>query len=165
MNAYVHKILDGFYRRDRREQIILLVGGVCLVLYFIWFVLLQSLDQARQEQWQNNQSVSAALMRVQTMAAQLQKAAEERGGSSRKSSGSIADLVDRTVRANGLQMKGFQPGSDGEARLRFEAVTFENLMQWLYDLEITHGVQVLELSATATNKPGLVMVNVRLRKG
>jgi general secretion pathway protein M len=54
--------------------------------------------------------------------------------------------------------------SGGEVRLRLDRVPYDRFMQWLYDIEIRHGVAVRDLSMAATNEPGQVTVNIRLQK-
>lgn len=164
MNSLVNQIVEYFYRQTRREQIILLVGGGCVLLYVIWFFLVMSLQGAVTEERARTQSVSKTLARVESLAVSVYHAEQVREKESQKPFTSIAELVDLSLRANGLTMRGFQPSSDGEVRLRLDNVPYASLIQWLYELEALHGVQVKELATSASNTAGLVMVNVRLRK-
>ncbi len=117
----------------------------------------------RQSQLDRTKGLAVTLAQVESMAGTL--LAEAKQAPTRSSGGgSIAELVDRTLQSHGLRMAGFQPGSNGEVRLRLDNVTYSGLSRWLYELEFTHFVQVRELSVTASATEGLIMVNVRLRK-
>jgi len=157
----LQNIVEAFNRYTQREQIILLAGGFSIALYLLWKLLIVPVAELRQQELSRTAGMALTLAQVQTMASSLKAAPKTEQAKGR---GSIAELVDRTLQNNGLRMTGFQPGANGEARLRLDNVTFAGLSQWLYELEFTHGVQVRELSANASNTPGLVMVSVRLRK-
>lgn len=164
MNNYLQPIIDAFNRQSRREQVILLVGGFCVSLYALWFLLITPTQQAVVEERQRTAAVSQALSRVQALAVTVRQTEKQQKSSTQKSALSIADVVDRSLRANGLEMRGFQPGSEGEVRLRLDNVPYAQLIQWLYELETTHGVLVKELATSSSSAAGRVMVNVRLRK-
>ena len=156
-------IKQWFLQRDRREQLILAVGLVCVAVYLLWFAVLGPLQQARQAQLQANMLAAERLARVQLLAAEFNQ--RSRQSNRPRSGGSIAELVDQSLRKHGLQMQGFQPSSSGEVNLRLDSAVFNNLIHWLYELENQHQVQVRELSVVSGNEPGQVVANVRLFKG
>lgn len=158
------KALEWFYQRDRREQVILACGAVFVALYILWFGVLQPLSDMRYKQEAANVDAVERLTRVKTMAAQLKNLSTQQQPANTSSGRSIADLVDQTLRRNNLTMKGFQPSSSGEVKLRLDGVRFDNLMQWIYDLEFQYNVEVRELSVVSGNGPGQVVANVRLFK-
>src|SRR5690606_14069472 len=100
--------------------------------------------------------------RVQILAAQIQQLRSEGNASAGEN---INGLIDSSLRANGLQMSGLQPGSNGEVRVRLDRASYQPLMQWLYELEYKQGITVTDLSLASTNDPGQVTVNLRLQKG
>ncbi|TQV82507.1 type II secretion system protein M [Exilibacterium tricleocarpae] len=154
---------EWFLQRDRREQLILAIGAVCLLIFLLWSVVLQPLQKAREEQARTNVIAAEKLARVQELAAELQQ--RSRTAAVPRSRGSIADLVDQTLRKHGLQMQGFQPSSSGEVKLRLDGAPFNNFMHWIHELESQHSVQVRELSVVTGNVAGEVVANVRLFKG
>lgn len=164
MNETLQSWINRFYAQPRRDQIMLLVGVGCVALYLVWFALVEPLKEAVQAERVRTQSVAQALARVEALAATVAHAEAQQAKQSRKTLTSIAELVDKSLRNNGLVMRGFQPSNDGEVRLRLDNVPYTSLLQWLYELETTHGVQIKEVATTASTTPGRVMVNVRLRK-
>ncbi|MEJ2443440.1 MAG: type II secretion system protein M [Exilibacterium sp.] len=162
----MNKVLDWFYQRDRSEQIILALGALVLLIYVLWFMVLQPMGKAREEQRRINVATAEQLSRVRILAAELKSSEQQSGGSGRRrrGGGSIAELLDQTLRQNNLSMKGFQPSSNGEVKLRLDGVAFDNLLQWLYELESQHQVEVRELSVLSGKSAGIVIANVRLFK-
>ncbi len=162
MNKISTDIVEAFYRFNRREQIILLWGGLVLGFYLLWKLLIVPVHENTQAQVERNKGLAVTVAQVQALAITLKSSASEAPKVS--GGGSIAELVDRSLQSHGLRMAGFQPGANGEARLRLDNVTFAGLTKWLYELEFTHGVQVRELSVSSSSNAGLVMVNLRVRK-
>ena len=162
MNKLTSDFVAGFYRFNRREQIILLWGALAVTLYILWQLVISPIQHMTQTQIERNKNLAVTVAQVQTLAATLLTSDSPR--KTRASGGSIAELVDRTLGAHALRMSGFNPGSNGEVRLRLENVSFSGLSQWLHELEFKHAVQVRELSVNTTSTPGLIAVNVRLRK-
>jgi|GEM_PF-579584 len=164
MNNYLQPVIEAFNRQNRREQVILLIGAFCVAVYALWFLLIVPMQQAVMEERQRTAAVNQALSRVEVLAVTVRQTEKQQKSAKQKSSLSIADVVDRSLRANGLEMRGFQPGGEGEVRLRLDNVPYAQLIQWLFELETSHGVQVKELATSSSNSAGRVMVNVRLRK-
>ncbi len=76
----------------------------------------------------------------------------------------LSAIVDASLQKNSIAMRGFQPGKNNTARLRLANVSYESLVQWLYDVEYVHNLIIEELSIAKTKADNLLMVNIRLRK-
>ena len=150
-------------RFNRREQTTLLVGGIAIVLYLLWLLVLAPLEAQREAQLQANTSTSQALGRVQVLATKI-KQARQQGAQASGNSSNISRTIDASLQSNGLSMSVFQPGTAGEVRVRLDRASFGALMQWLYDIEYKNNISVRDLSIAETNDPGQVTVNIRLQK-
>lgn len=150
-------------RFNRREQTIMLLGGIAVALYLLWIIVLAPLQTKRDNQLLANISTTQSLGRVQMLAAKIQ---QSRAASGQAAGGgeNISRLIDASLQANGLSMSGFQPGTGGEVRVRLDRVPFEALLQWLHDIEFKHKITVRDLSIASTTDPGQVTVNARLQK-
>lgn len=149
-------------RYNRREQTMLLGVGVIVILYLLWMLVLAPIQANRDKLAKGNTTANQTLGRVQIMVAQIQQVRGQNAHAGE--SENINGLIDSTLRANGLAMSGFQPGTAGEVRVRLDRAAYEPLMQWLYDIEFKHGINVRDLSIASTNDPGQVTVNLRLQK-
>lgn len=148
---------------NRREQTTLLLGGLAVLLYLLWIAVLSPLQDRREAQQATNAAATQSLGRVQLLAVRIKQARNE-GAQAGASKDNISRLIDTSLQANGLSMSGFQPGTAGEVRVRLDRVRYSSLMQWLYDIEYQHNINIRDLSIAATNDPGLVTVNIRLQK-
>lgn len=144
-----------------REQLTLGLGAIALVIYLLFVAVLDPLRQDLDQQLHRNQASQEALQRMRTMAANWINRDQ---GEGQARSASIVELVDRSMRQHNIRMSGMQPSGSSDVRLRMDQVNFDSLLAWLYDMEITEGVQVRDLSVAAGADPGTVVVNVRLHK-
>jgi general secretion pathway protein M len=149
-------------RYNRREQMLLLAMGALVVIFLLWVLLLSPLNHKRNQVVVANTAATQTLGKVKLMAAQIQQRRDQGGQAS--SGDNINQLIDTSLRANGLAMTSFQPGAAGEVRVRLDSASYQPLLQWLYEIEYKHGVNVLDLTVAALNDPGQVSVSLRLRK-
>ena len=157
----LNQLLNFLNQYNRREQTMILGCGLAVVLYLLWLMVLVPIENKRDQLLAANVASTQTLGRVQIAAAQIQ---QFRAAGASASTDNISGLIDSTLRANGLSMSGFQPGANGEVRVRLDRAAYGPLMQWLYEMEFKQGIIVSDLSIAATNDPGQVTVNVRLQK-
>ena len=157
-------VKHAFIQRNNREQALLLAMLVCVSLYGLFFVLIQPLNRYVDQQSAQMLSVQDSLARVQRLTAQVQQASDATAVT-QSSNRSLAQMVDQTLKANNLTMRGFQTGQNGEVRLRLDNVAYSALLQWLYDMEVGQGVEITSLSLSMGKEGGTVMANVSLRRG
>lgn len=157
----MNQLLSFLNKYNRREQTMILGCGLAVILYLIWLLVFIPIEKKRDQLLSANTATTQTLGRVQIAAAQIEQM-RSRGATT--SSENLSGLIDTTLRNNGLAMSGFQPGANGEVRVRLDRAGYEPLMQWLYDLEFKQGIKVSDLSIAATNDPGQVTVNLRLQK-
>lgn len=157
----MNQLLNFLNKYNRREQMLILGCGLVVVVYLLWLMIFVPMQKKRDQLLAANIASTQTLGRVQIAAAQIQ---QFRNAGASGSSENISGLVDSTLRANGLSMSGFQPGPNGDARVRLDRAAFAPLMQWLYEIEFKQGITVSELSIASTNEPGQVTVTLRLQK-
>lgn len=156
------KLLDSLAQFNRREQTIMLVGALLLVLYIFWMLALAPLQKKRDRLLNANVASEQSLGRVQLLVNQLQNLSQQ----SQAGAGddNINGIINASLQENGLAMSSFTPSAGGEVRVRIDKASSEPLMQWLYDLETRHHIGIRELNIAASNDPGQVSVTLRLLK-
>lgn len=157
------QIFDYLSRYNRREQTILLVGSLAVVLYILWRGILVPIQDWHDRQVRANEAVSQTLGRVEVLSAQLERARQQ-DQQSGNGGGNLSALVDSSLRGHQLRMSGFQPGTGGQVRVRLDEVPYDRFMLWLHDMEYQHGVSVVDFSMAGTNTEGRVTVNIRLQQ-
>ncbi|MFT6390112.1 MAG: general secretion pathway protein M [Cellvibrionaceae bacterium] len=156
----MEKVISWWEEHDQREQIMIAVGGfiAALILFFL-FVISPTMNWHAQEKKRLEQA-KADVSEVQILAARVQ--AKKRSGNGKKGGQSLALVIDKSIQENELVMRGFQPGSKKDARLRLENAPYPALAQWLYDLEYKHKVKIEDLSLTPSQLAGRLMVSLRV---
>ena len=74
----------------------------------------------------------------------------------------LTRTLNQAGQANGLPIKRLQPNSRGEVQIRFEAVDFDGLLQFLEQIEGASGLAVLEASVTSAGRGGGVNATLRI---
>ncbi|MCV6604950.1 MAG: type II secretion system protein M [Porticoccaceae bacterium] len=146
---------------DRREQKILLSGGLIVALILLWWLLIQPLRAMVDNQQDVNTRLGGQLQQAHDLAAELKTL--KASGKTTVDSNSLMRLVSNSARSHGLGMSNFTPNSDNSVSLRFEQVAFNNFVQWLNQMESNHQAVIDNLSITPTGDSGVVKVSVRLR--
>ena len=152
-----------FDQLKQQEQIMVVAGVACLVLYLVLYVGLGSRADKREQMEQANERARETLMNVAELAARYKQSGGN--GAATQPQMTLSQLVNTTVPRYQLSMKRFQPSSNGDASVRFESVSFNQILAWLNDVESSRAVVVKDISVTPGNGSGLVNISVRLRPG
>ena len=158
----LNKLQTLWREQSPKDQIYLIVGTVIISLFLLWIGLCQPLMEWRDQQQQRLDNLTRTLDTVELLASQLQR--QSQANPSVSSKNNLAEIVDTSLRDNNLRMKGFQPGRNGEVRLSLEDAAYKPLMQWLYDLEYQHDIQIQELNLAQTQTAGLLTVSLSISK-
>ncbi len=145
-----------------RDQLALIFGGGALALYILIMVVLVPVQNMRAKEETKNNALRSSLESVRGLAAQVM--AQKNPGAKKGNAGSLEKTVQQSFSAKGLQVASMSASGDDGVRLRFDDVPFENVLDWLYEMEITHNYRVKDLSVTSASNPGLVSVNLRIHK-
>jgi len=156
------KWLAKWHGYQPREQVMLMLLGVAVAIFLIVMLVIVPLQDWRNTEQQRLDNSGNELTRVRSLVAQIK--AKEAAPTRNTNRQSLAVLIDNSLRENDLIMRGFQPGSNQDARLRLENAAYPDLAQWLYDLEYKHGVNIQELSLTPARVSGRLMVNLRVSR-
>lgn len=145
-----------------RDQLALIFGGGALGLYILIMVVLVPIQDMRVKEETKNNALRNSLENVRGLAAQVM--AQKNPGAQKGNAGSLEKTVQQSFSAKGLQVASMSASGDDGVRLRFDNVPFEKIVEWLYEVEITHNFRVKDLSVTSAANPGLVSVNLRIHK-
>ena len=156
-------LLAKFNQLARKEQYYLLGLALLLVPYLFYVLLLNPITVSNQQLQIANQIAKEKLQTVTSLATQYQQLTEKGAGNT--ADVNLPRLIDRSLLRHKLTLKRMQPSSSGEIQLRFENVSFNHLVAWLYELESEYSVIVKDASISPANDVGLVSSSIRLRKG
>ncbi len=145
-----------------RDQLALLIGGSFLAVYILFVAVLKPVHQMRVKEETKNNALRSSLENVRGLAAQV--VAMNRGASDEGQSNSIERVIQQTVAANGLQVASMASSGKDGVRLRFDGARFENVLRWLYEIEVTYSYRIKDLSVAPASSPGTVAVNLRIHQ-
>lgn len=141
-----------------RDQIALMALVAALGLWIFVQLIFIELDGRRDRLTQGNQALAEKLIRVDLKVEQL--AALRAGGGAQKVN--LTRTLSQASEANGLAVKRLQPNSRGEVQIRFEGVAFDNLLQFLEQIEGVSGLAVLDASVSSAGRSGGVNATFRV---
>lgn len=151
-----------FLDQSPRDQLVLSVGGVATVIFILLFmVLLPMYDDLESTQRRNLAAVNEQ-QRVRELAGQV--IGQQQSPSGATAGQNLNALLNESLREFGLTMENFQPSGDS-ARVRLGSSDFNKVIAWLTEMEVKQGVQIKDLTITADQGPGAVLVNLQLVRG
>lgn len=152
--------------RTPREQWTLGVGGLSLLVVVLWLGVIDPLEQAARRaeaRFSAARELDAFMVRVSEEAERRRAAGQPVGELATVAS--LSGLVSASTAEAGFgqALKRVVPEENGAVRLWFEAVPFDDLLDWLIRLHEFHGVRVTALQVTREAKlEGLVRANLTL---
>ena len=158
----MNKLLNTLAQFNRREQTMLLACALAIFLWLLWMLVLAPLQHKRDSLTVTNVATEQSLGRVRLLATQIEQMSHQTNQAA--SGENIIGVIDASLRANSLQMGSLVPGANGEVRVTINKTNADNIMQWLYDLEVKDHIAVRDLNITTATEPGQVAVSARLAK-
>lgn len=158
MNSQIEAFKEWWSNASSKDQIYLVVGVVCLVLYILFMGVLSPMYDKRDMQVRSHQTSIATLAKVKELAVQI----KESNGSGGGSGVSVVDLVDSSLRSHGLRLSNMQPSGRSDVRVRLDEVAFNSMLAWLHEMEIEKGLQIKDLNVSDSSTTGMVSVTLRL---
>jgi len=152
---------DMFLNMTRREQIYVLVMVAVVGLWLLFTLALNPAASARETMRASNESAIDLLARVDAKATELMRLRQE---GTTQNNGSLVSAISRSSELAGLPVRRLQPNSRGEVQVRYEAVDYDDLARWLYQIELVEGLLVVEASITQAGRSGGVNASVRVAR-
>lgn len=157
----MNEIKQWFLDQNPRDQMMLSVGVVAVVIYILLFLILFPIQEDLRKTERRNLDSLRIQQEVRDLAGQVlarQQGGQQTGGQN------LTSLLSESTRQFGLSMENVQP-TGNTARVRLGASPFGSVLAWLNDMESKHGLQITELNITADKSPGAVLVSLQLTQG
>ena len=159
MNA----LKEWWEQASSRDQLSLVICGACIALYLLFVGVYKPVQIMRDTPVSQNEAQLASLARVRSLAAQVIQQ-KKSGKANNKKSTNIESLVQRSLAPNNLSVSSMSAVGNSGVRIRFDEARFENLLNWLYEMEVRNGLLIKDISVSGSSTPGTVTANLRLLK-
>ncbi len=132
---------EWFESLQARERIFVLAAAVFFVFAVLYLGIWMPLDRGQKSLSHSVNDWRSALAQLQPLKGQLQSAGSAQSSGGRQS---LVVIIDNTLRQRGLYsaLQRSQPTTGNGIRVEFENVAFDDLILWLGDLHVRHGLQV-----------------------
>ncbi len=151
---------EWFAQLNQREQMSLLALGLALALYLLYIVVWSPLNSQREQLALQNSAIAESQVRVDAMVTELLQL--RAGGVKTGTRRNLTSVINESTSRLQLPVIRLQPNSRGEIQVRLENASFDDVLQWLYQMEYTEHMLVREVSLTQANTAGLVNVTARI---
>jgi general secretion pathway protein M len=150
-----------FDTMSEREQRLVKIGGIAIVLILIFGVLIP-LDSSVSKARARITKKQADLVWMRSVAPVLAASGPVRNGGSGES---LIVIVDRSARESGLEkaLAGSEPNGPGGIQVRMEKAPFDAIVGWLSRLSQQNGIGVDGASIDTAGAPGIVNAAIVLR--
>jgi general secretion pathway protein M len=148
--------------RESNEQRVIAGLALAFALMILWLGIWKPISDWRateNNRYQNAQSQFDWMQANEPRG----RALASGGAGSGQDQRSLLPVITRSAQAQGIQVNRLQPESNGVISVAIQAQPFDNLLQWLNQLEENNGVSVLRMAVDAEGRSGIVNAQIRLQ--
>ena len=154
------KLMEKYRQLNEREQRLVLISGVVLIIALFYWVIWQPLSNSREQQQPRLESQSELLLWVQENAVRAQQLRRTSGN--KVFSGSLPQAVNTSSARFNIAIARMQP-QDDEIQVTVDEAPFNDVLGWLQNME-EMGILILQADLAEGNAPGMVRIR-RLQLG
>ncbi|MBY8965282.1 type II secretion system protein M [Algiphilus sp. NNCM1] len=160
MQNAVSELLQAWQQRSQREQRMIAVGVLALLLTLFYLLVWEPITQGHAQAADALADARATAQRIERVAAM--QPAQSRQRANPNASRSLLAQVNQAVRSNtlGSTPERLTPDGDDAVRVWLEGAPFNNLLRWLAELEGNPG---LRLERADIDRKDGGMVDARLQ--
>ena len=151
---------EWFAQLNQREQMSVLALGLAMALYLLYVLVWSPLSSEREQLAVQNAVIAESQVRVDAMVSELLQL--RAGGVKTGTRRNLTSVINESTSRLQLPVIRLQPNSRGEIQVRLENASFDDVLQWLYQMEYTEHMLVREVALTQSNTAGLVNVTARI---
>ena len=151
---------DWFAQLNQREQMSLFILSLAVGLYLLFVLIWSPLATKRDALEVQNSAIAGSLARVDAMVSELLQLRD--GGAAVNTRRNLTSLINQSTSRMELQVSRLQPSSRGDIQVRLENAAFDDVLEWLHEMEYREGLLVREVSVTQAGSLGRVNATVRI---
>ncbi len=166
MDEYLQPAKQWYRGLAQREQMAVSILGVVAVVFCLYWLLWSPLMTKRDDAKQRYVAQQQLLEWMQEHESLIRGAQRTTSGTTRiqPSDKDVLTLVNSSAASAGVVLRSFSPEGNNKLRLQLEQQEFIRVMQWLYELEQSYGIEVSNIDISAGNLPSTVNVRATLER-
>lgn len=155
---------EWFNSLPKREQILLIVASVLIVLFIIVNGVYKPVLDKKQRLINANEATTKDIAWAKRTGDEIRQL---RGQSTSPRGGrmSLSQMTDQAAARHQLRIARFQPSGDREAQIWLEKVEYKKVLAWLDQLESDYGLTIKTAAINSANVSGFVTARIRIKKG
>lgn len=146
--------------KDRMALTVLAAFLSALLIIYLFVLPAHRFANDAAEHHQQRAELLAWMQANETAARALSK--QPNKGAKAPAGQSILSLASQQAQTNGISFKRFEPFGDGGLRIWLDTVPFNNMLQWLTQLQQQYGVEVQQVSIDRGKANGSVNAKLEL---
>ncbi len=159
-------IKEWFGSLQTRERYLLIGGTLVLLLLGLYVLFWEPLASDLEKLRTQDAASASQLIWMQQAQNEIRSLKGNRRTPNVDLRTSLISAVERTANSNRIraQVKRMEPQGKKKISVEFTAVSFDQLISWLGELETRYGAKVVQFYSTQTDKPGRVDARVILTR-
>lgn len=159
-------LMHKYQQLAERERLAVSALGAVLILCLLYWLLwapLQAKHAEAKNSYLNQQRVLTWMQEHQAVIAQSRRQSSS-GKTSKDTNKDVLSIVNSTAAQQRVQMRSFSPSGNNKLAFQLEQQPFVAVMEWLYELESTYAVEVVNIDISATATAGKVNVRASVER-
>jgi general secretion pathway protein M len=155
-------IKEWFSSLDEKDQKITIAAAVALVIFVIYFLLLEPLNASVTDL---EKKVASQQKTVNWMKQQVPVIRGTSGsGISNQSQLPLASIVNNSTKTYSLPVSRRDSKSPNEMQIWFDNVSFNSFLQWSSEISTKEGITIVSVNIRSRDRDGIASINVKLLK-
>jgi general secretion pathway protein M len=161
MKAFFVKLLVRYKHLEKRDRLALNSLGVFFGLLILYFAIWSPVDQFYED---SKAERDRELSLIQYMRnSEKQARASTKGAGAGSSGRSLLTLVSRAAQGKGIKPDRVQPEGSDAVSIWFNSVSFDDLINFIKQIQSIDGIYVQQISIDREDSPGTVKTRIVLR--
>lgn len=157
---YIDLLKEKYNTLEKREQSILMVGGLIVILFLLYSLIFKPMGDAIERLDKNNASKQELLVWMTQSAANLKGSSANGGKVDKRRGRSLNVIINTTSSSAKIAISRSQPRDNNQYQIWLENVVFNDLLRWLDVLQKDYGIYVNNINLGTTDNSGKVRVNL-----
>ncbi len=158
----MEQIKNWYSGLDQRDQKITLVASVFVFLFLLYLLIIEPINSSVEQLQREVAATETTISRIKQQIPIV--LASKRTGGGNVSSLPLTSVVNTTTTKYNLPVSRRDSKSPNEMQVWFDNVSFDSFLQWVAEINKSHGITVTSVNVRGQDRNGVTSINVKLLK-